>query len=947
MYRISRYFVLLLMLLPVLVSAESNTRIEVTIGAGNILHNLPLYFNFNTSLYQTLYYASEINTTGSITGLALFNNFTSSLMSQPTRIWLGTTELANLSGDWIPSGEMTQVFDGLVDYPLGENYVTIWFDNPFEYNADNLVLLVHRPMDTQSYSAQNRFQCQTIGSNRSRTAMSFNQELDPANPPTPGFPQLSGTFPKTTLFIQTGANVPEFQIQPGSHSFGEVIQGTLQQQVFQITNTGVGTLILEDISLSGHPYFALSQAYAPPCSLESGQRAFFTVVYSPLEVGEHAASISIQDNLQRIIHTIPVSGTAIDPTIYSLPYAQDFDLATPPHLPSGWSFIAEPAGETPFVRVVADANSPSLPNCIRMQGSSVTTGNIFLIAPPLAEGIPVSSTSISFWAQLFPFPLPNSVSVGVMTDPTNPASYVELQNIMVSESEWLQYQVPFHSYQGSGRFIAFKHPQQWEHISIKLDSIQIESLADHDLATISLTGEQYPVVGTTCEYYVTIGNYGTQAQDNYQIVLLREPEIELASIPGPYIAPNQSISVNIFWTPDTIEILHLTARIDFTADSNPENNSSQPLRVNVQSIGTIAFMIGEGDLQAWIPFNMYRLNSLYQTIYYADEIGHRGWISGLELYNDFASIAPLYKHTSIWLGETQQTDLIQGWICSSELNLVYDDIVCFPPGQNAIYIEFDPPFLYQGTNLLMLAHRPFDTQYHSSSDFFRCQDSAVSRSRRASSDAIVFDPSAPPLPAQIQLSGLYPQSTFFINSTGLGSIQGTVINMQNQPIEGAVIIAGSQQTVTDSAGSYLLLLPPGIYDITVSASSYMPATEQAIAVLEGQYTILNFTLGPLSTEDPMPPPGKPVITCISPNPFARQTLISYRSISSDQLTLQIHNLKGQLVKTFSLISDNGGKQAIIWDGTSEKGLECANGIYFIRLKLLNETVSSRKISLIK
>jgi hypothetical protein len=211
----------------------------------------------------------------------------------------------------------------------------------------------------------------------------------------------------------------------------------------------------------------------------------------------------------------------------------------------------------------------------------------------------------------------------------------------------------------------------------------------------------------------------------------------------------------------------------------------------------------------------------------------------------------------------------------------------------------------------------------------------------------VFDPSAPPLPAQIQLSGLYPKSTFFINTNGLGSIRGTVTNLGNQPIDGAVITAGSEQTVTDSAGSYLLVLPPGIYDITVSASSYLPATEQSIAVLEGQNTILNFILGPLSTDDPMPPPGKPAITYISPNPFARQTVISYRSISSDQLTLQIHNLKGQLVKTYSLISDNGGKQAIIWDGTDDKGLECSSGIYFIRLKLLNQTVSSRKISLIK
>lgn len=869
MKRINKYLmcVLFVILLPVLISAESSTRIEVTIGTGNQLHNLPLYFNYNTSLYQTIYYASEINTTGSIMGLTFYNNFLTSLESQHFRIWLGTTNLANLSADWIPSGELTQVFDGEVDFPQGENLITLWFDSPFAYSEDNLVLLVHRPMDTQYYSTQNRFKCQTIGTNRSRTAMSFNQALDPANPPTPGFPQLSGTFPQTTLYVQTGSDVPEFQIHPTSHSFGEIAIGTSVQHDFQITNTGVGTLILEDIQIMGHQDFSLAETFAPPCSLESGQRAFFTVAYSPMEIGEHQASVSIQDNLGRLLHTIPLSGSAIDATIFSLPYVQDFDLATPPNLPIGWSFIAEPGGATPYVRVLADASSPSLPNCVRMQGYNGTMGNIFLIAPPLAEGIPVNSTSVSFWAQLYPFPLPNGISVGVMTDPASPESYVEIQHILVSESGWWQYRVPFHSYQGTGRFIAFKHPQQWGDLSIRLDSIQIESLDDHDLAATGLSGEQYPVVGSTHDYTVTIGNFGVQAQDNYQVILLSAPDIELASVPGPYLAPTQSIDVNIPWSPDTQGILHLTARIDFAEDSNPENNHSVPLRINVQSNGTNAVLIGEGDLQAWIPFDMYRQNSLYQTLYYAHEIEHRGWITGLDLFNDFSSESTLLKHVSIWLGETPLEDLTSGWISATELSLVFDEFLVFPPGQNGIYIEFDSPFLYQGTNLVMLAHRPLDSQTHSSSDYFRCQDSDVSRSRRVSSDVVLFDPATPPIPTQVQLSGLYPQSTFFVNTNGLGNIQGIVTDQNNQPIHNAEISTENYRTTTNTDGYYMLVLVPGIYDLTVSAPDFLPADEHAIIVIEGQNTILNFTLGPLNSIDSAHPPLMPAITSVSPQSF--------------------------------------------------------------------------------
>lgn len=63
--------------------------------------------------------------------------------------------------------------------------------------------------------------------------------------------------------------------------------------------------------------------------------------------------------------------------------------------------------------------------------------------------------------------------------------------------------------------------------------------------------------------------------------------------------------------------------------------------------------------------------------------------------------------------------------------------------------------------------------------------------------------------------------------------------------------------------------------------------------------------------------------------------------------MQIYNLKGQLVRTYSLVSEAGARQSITWDGINYKGHECSTGIYFIRLKQYNETISSRKITLIR
>jgi hypothetical protein len=100
-----------------------------------------------------------------------------------------------------PSTQLSLVFDGEVDYPIGENTVNILFDTPFPYFGGNLVMMVNRPMDTQWYSIFNYFFCQTEGENRALIVYSDHVFLDPADPPAPN---VSGLFPRTTYFFGSG-----------------------------------------------------------------------------------------------------------------------------------------------------------------------------------------------------------------------------------------------------------------------------------------------------------------------------------------------------------------------------------------------------------------------------------------------------------------------------------------------------------------------------------------------------------------------------------------------------------------------------------------------------------------------------------------------------------------------------------------------------------------------
>ncbi len=92
-----------------------------------------------------MYYPAELGSYGSITALSFYNNFVTNLPDKPTKIWLGQTDLADLSGGWILPPNLTLVYDGNITYPSGENTVTIPLQTPFNYMSGNLVLYANRP----------------------------------------------------------------------------------------------------------------------------------------------------------------------------------------------------------------------------------------------------------------------------------------------------------------------------------------------------------------------------------------------------------------------------------------------------------------------------------------------------------------------------------------------------------------------------------------------------------------------------------------------------------------------------------------------------------------------------------------------------------------------------------------------------------------------------------
>ncbi|MGC9362761.1 MAG: carboxypeptidase regulatory-like domain-containing protein, partial [Candidatus Syntrophosphaera sp.] len=208
-----RRFVLLLVLLVLLFIchawADTGTNpadtdqgsrdvVEITVGSGDQQALIPVNMYYRNSLFETIYMANEMNVAGQITHIRFYNNFMTNLPDKPTQIWLGQTDLFDLTGGWIPSSQLTEVFWGDVDYPAGQNEITIPLTNPFTYHGGNLVMMVFRPWENDYYTSMELFYAQTVGTNRSLTTFNNNTEINPDNPPTTG---VTGQFPKTTFTV--------------------------------------------------------------------------------------------------------------------------------------------------------------------------------------------------------------------------------------------------------------------------------------------------------------------------------------------------------------------------------------------------------------------------------------------------------------------------------------------------------------------------------------------------------------------------------------------------------------------------------------------------------------------------------------------------------------------------------------------------------------------------
>lgn len=197
----------------------------------------------------------------------------------------------------------------------------------------------------------------------------------------------------------------------------------------------------------------------------------------------------------------------------------------------------------------------------------------------------------------------------------------------------------------------------------------------------------------------------------------------------------------------------------------------------------------------------------------------------------------------------------------------------------------------------------------------------------------------------------YPtvQSTKVWNSNnGISFADNAGANMQ--PCGGACPPCGSGNSFKGSVGYHVSNLTQGAI---FAACNYWGKTVPNPAKFYGEVYYMPYLSGdPLPTSNrpedgSQPLPDKYALSENSPNPFNPTTTLRYDvPASGGTVRIRIYNVRGQLVRT--LVNDvvSPGRHATMWDGTDERSIGVASGVYFVEM-VATRFRTTRKIMLLK
>ena len=872
---------------PIVLDINPNNVFFVTVGDGSENARVPLDFYYKNSLYQAIYYSSELaNLSGQITGLKLYTNMNTLITDKNIKVWMGTTNQQNLNTGWIPATELTYVFDGFVDFVSnGESTITIQFDEPFIYlNNQNLVLMFNHPMDTQYYTNTEFFKAQTLDNNRARNAASDNIVYQP-DAPEGGI--LTSKMPKTTFLSIPGNVGAVFGTVFGADglpladvdvSINDGQNTTRTNAVGQYRSVAIAALN-NSISFSKYGYQTQTQSFdiAENQELELNINMQLlpqvsvsgTILASDTSAGIAGAFIQLSgynnysantdNNGDFTIPNVYVNNSYqynIGAEGYSYANGQITVLTTDHQM--GEIILSEYAYAPLEVQALVNDDGDAVeiswlaPDPDAFEVTESFESNIF---PPSNWEQVITNTGGANALGVFPtWCRIGDIMVAPPTPtPTDGEFQVGLYWVYGHQDEWLitpSFNCPPNSYLRFDSYV-YLGSTYGDHYYVKLSTDNGETWTVLWDASEQTGGWNYYASPITVDLSAYTGN--------------------LIKIAFQALDPDDNDGLYYPWFIDNIYIGNSTQRVSFDSQD----------------------MITRSASQGWQNQGGNMPTSLVS----------RARAEGLNLKEARLPFAHETRHT--------------------------------PKSQRAL-VGYKVYRLNEGDEQNEDAWTLISTEQTQDISFIDTSWNSLENGDYRWAVKAVYTNDVISVPNFSNALNLYIPT---------GMVAGVVRRQNNSPIAGATVTAGSVSATTNASGAYMFTMPVGLYEVTASADGFESKTVEDVIVNHNLTTTLNFILQEeeSSNDEATTPVLATALNGNYPNPFNPETTISYSIKEPGKVKLQVFNIKGQLVKTLVDDKQATGHYKIVFNSTDNDGRSISSGMYLLKMSAPKYQKTSKMI----
>ena len=419
--------------------------VEISGGTGSNVY-YPLNASVNYSYTQEIYAASQLSGPMNISGVA-YHIQSSGCSTRNISLYLGEVTQSSITSvsNYIPLSQLHLVYTGSFS-GAANTWSNIYFDSTFSYTGlGNLVVALD---DNTGYTGTANFYTSS-GTDR---AIHFHNSTD-----------INPASPSGTTQLNTG------------------VQNDIR---FLAVCDTTATCAPPNVAVFYTTPYEAFVSWAPGLNETSwtvSHRANGSATWTTDTVGIGTTTYLVTGLLPNTEYTFRVTGICTDTTLDGYESART-DCAPTTALPIIETFESAPTGTSttgsPFVNCWARLNNGTSYGGYPYVSSSssynhtpggnkglywyntTTTGTYgdyqIVVMPEVDSTIDISNLQLTFFAK------PSSSSyvpvfhIGVMSDPNVVSSFVSLDTVTLSGTDWTEVEIPLNTYTGSGRFVAVR-----------------------------------------------------------------------------------------------------------------------------------------------------------------------------------------------------------------------------------------------------------------------------------------------------------------------------------------------------------------------------------------------------------------------------------------------------------------------------------------------------------